>query len=235
MTFQRPTKQVATVIGKNYLDPNNKYLYISFLVENKHLMEPLPGQFVSLQVAQNTYRSYSICASNIKNGVFSIVAAVAHDGIGSTYLKSLECGHAIDFIGPAGRFILSPLSMNTNIVFVSTGTGIAPFMTMLDTLLQFDYKHKVTFIHGARYEHELLFLEEIETYSKSIDNFESILCVSSSDKRVTSVLPISSNVHYYLCGNPNMVEDAKSLLAQNNIGADCIFTEKFTHAKQIKS
>jgi ferredoxin-NADP reductase len=86
-------------------------------------------------------------------------------GPGSSYLFGLVTGAAIDFTGPFGSFAFAeppPESM----VFVAEGTAIAPIRPMVRRALERGGEQVIEILQGARYEHELLFRAEFESWTR---------------------------------------------------------------------
>jgi ferredoxin-NADP reductase len=78
-------------------------------------------------------RAYSIASPPSENGHVAFCLNRVNEGFMSNHLCSLNPGDAITFQGPFGNFILHPPMRDT--LFIATGTGIAPFRSMLHWLL----------------------------------------------------------------------------------------------------
>lgn len=226
-----PTKHIGEVKSLSWL--NEKILRVDFDLTSK--LEFTPGQFVNLLVGPNTYRSYSICSDSRKLPL-SIVASVAHTGIGSDYLKALKKGDSLEMLAPCGFFALKK-PFAKNLVFVATGTGIAPFISMFHELLREKFEGNVVFYFGVRNPKELFFQNVLDSFKKQFSNFDYTLCFSRecgedpcSLGRVTKFLEVRESSHYYLCGHPEMIKDIIKLLEDQGVSKDNIFTEKFTQA-----
>src|SRR5580700_8872908 len=96
----------------------------------------VPGQWLSIKATtpegEEITRAYSI-ASPPENGRVALCLNRVHEGFMSNHLCSLAEGGEITFQGPFGNFILHPPMRDT--IFIATGTGIAPFRSMLCWLL----------------------------------------------------------------------------------------------------
>ena len=96
------------------------------------------GQWLSVKAhtpdGEEITRAYSIASPPSSNAHFAFCLNRVQDGFMSNYLCDLEEGSTIAFQGPFGNFILrSPLRDS---IFIATGTGIAPFRSMLHELLR---------------------------------------------------------------------------------------------------
>ena len=104
----------------------------------------VPGQWLSVKATtpdgEEMTRAYSIASAPSENGHFAFCLNRVQDGFMSNYLCSLDEGAKIAFQGPFGDFILRPPLRDT--VFIATGTGIAPFRSMLHWLLAEEERHQ---------------------------------------------------------------------------------------------
>ncbi len=83
----------------------------------------------------------------------------------TTLLWRLPVGHSMRMIGPKGKFLLEPDDRRTHL-FVSTGTGIAPFISMIRQSQLDGAPRKTVVLHGCSYVEELGYREELETWQR---------------------------------------------------------------------
>lgn len=198
------------------------------------------GQWISLdvwnpQLKQHVQRRYSIASPpNLCHQVKLLFNRVP-GGLGSSYLFSLELGHDLQFQGPGGSFFLNEV-LNRDLVFVATGTGIAPFCSMLGTRLEQPNAGKITLFWGLRYQRDLYHQTELESLERLHPNFNFITTLSrpqtgwkGPNGRVTALVEerISTvkNVEFYLCGNGDMIRDVAEVVRKK--GLCPVHTEKF--------
>ena len=98
------------------------------------------GQWISIEVwhprlKQTVQRQYSIASPPSRSGQITLLFNQVPDGPGSSYLFGLRESDTLKFHGPNGSFYLEE-QPSRDLVFVATGTGIAPFRSMLNTLLE---------------------------------------------------------------------------------------------------
>lgn len=235
--MKRPQLIKSIVINKNWLSSK----VIGLTVEHMKPTEVVftPGQFVSMKVDVEKYRAYSMCSDSKNIREFSLIISARHLGLGSSYARLLKQGDLVEFIGPSGNFMLKN-SYSSEIYFFATGCGIAPFISMLYKLRDDSCNSKIRLYHGIRYKDELLFLNTLENFKNTLVDFSYHIFVSGdkeigkfNEGRITSVLDntaINNNAHYYLCGNPFMIEDVKKRLILNSVSEKNIFFEGFTFA-----
>ncbi len=209
------------------------------------LRQPLhfeAGQFISIQIPQDNkfiLRAYSICSSPKDPNIITICIKKIPGGIGSNYLYDIPIGTEIKFLGPFGEFILEEGTIQ-QFYFIATGTGVAPFMSIIDTHLAKYPEKKFHLIFGVRFEKDLLYRDILNVYKRNYKNFSYDLCLSKAPDdfigfkgRVTKkILAIDFNAetYFYICGNGSMVEDTKHiLLKQKNVDISHIFHEKYNN------
>jgi ferredoxin-NADP reductase len=200
-----------------------------------------PGQFCSIRVAEGFFRAYSI-ASDYKNfSEYKFLVSISHEGVGANYFKNLNIGDEIDFLGPNGHFFIkTPVA--ENIIFCATGTGIAPFIPMIEFLVDNKCDSKIALIHGMKHENNLNFYKRIHDEFKSkCPNFISNIYVSKpvnpsknffigriTDEIKKLDLSKHKETHFYLCGHPDMVQEISIYLLENGISEENIISEEFT-------
>src|SRR6266481_1974084 len=136
----------------------------------------VPGQWLSVKAntpdGEEITRAYSIASPPSENGHVAFCLHRVQDGFMSNYLCSLGEGATITFQGPFGDFILRPPLRDT--VFVATGTGIAPFRSMLPWLLAESDRHRgreFWLLFGVRGEQDIYYREEFERFAAEHANF----------------------------------------------------------------
>ena len=155
---------------------------------------------------------------------FSIVKATDSTG-GSQYLfEEAAIGTAIRFKGPDGAFTLREASAGKDLVFICTGTGVAPFRSMIWDIYKQKLPHRnIHLIFGGRQEHDILFREEFEFLEKNLPNFRFDAAVSREPDwqghkgyvhgiYTEGYQNVRPDVHFYICGWSKMIDDAVAKL-----------------------
>ncbi len=182
----------------------------------------LPGQAIKIAVdKEHPPRIYSICSGN-KESEVRILFSVKEDGFLTPKLSGMIPGETILVSEPYGSFI----GTEEKAWFISTGTGIAPFYSMIQSGLT---KNK-TLIHGARYLNQFYFEEDLE-WLLGQNYIRCCSRESSCDIRQQRVTDYIDAVHempavkYYLCGNPAMVVEVRDLLIDRGVPFEKIIAE----------
>ncbi len=161
-------------------------------------------------------------------------------GMGSKYMLGLEVGDLVEMLCFLGRFVVEEplLTGGDNLLFVATGTGIAPFKPMIeDILVNKHFKGEVKLVWGMRYEKDLYWLKELEKLDRDFVNFNFELTLSKPETkqrrkgRVGSVVDELtmkwSELVVYLCGSTGMIEEMSAKLQTKGVLKDKIYYEKF--------
>lgn len=233
----KPQRFTAKLTDKEVY--NEKFTRYVFELEHPNRMEFDAGQYVSITVDEHgDRRSYSICSTPDVHHSFELLIDQTPCGKGCTYFKGLELGKTVDVMGPLGRFVLVPDGDEEELVFVATGSGIAPFRSMILHLLQdLGEKRKITLYWGLRYVENIFWQNEFQDLVEQFDNFEFHPVISRAIEewslcrgRVTDCLSIHDiplKGAYYLCGGAAMIEDVDKLLQEKGVAKENIHFEKF--------
>lgn len=142
------------------------------------------GQFLMLHVPKTTEppvrRAYSICSPPHDDGAVEVVVKRVEGGLASSYLFGLSATTRVTLDGPYGAFVL-PTPLPKELVFVCTGTGIAPFRAQIQTLFKTGTDAalpRLTLIFGVRYEDEVLYDDEWRALAAAHPNFRYLPTIS---------------------------------------------------------
>lgn len=234
--MQPPKLYTARLEDKQVLTP--KYIQYMFEFTNPHEMAFEAGQYVSMKVSdRGERRSYSICsAPSVQHG-FELLVDISPQGVGSKYLESLEFGAEVSALGPMGHFVIPPNVQETAFYFIATGSGIAPFRSMVLDLLEKQEKRPIVLYWGLRHEEDMFWELEFQELSKNYPNFTSHIILSKPQPewtlnkgRVTDLLAAlekPAGAGYYLCGNGKMVDEVKLQLREAGIPDTQVHNEMF--------
>jgi len=234
----QPPKQYTARLEEKIVH-NERFIQYSFELAEPHEMPFEAGQYVSVKVSEKgERRSYSICSSpDIKHG-FELLIDISPGGIGSKYFEALDFGATIEFLGPLGMFTLAPNDNEAATTFVATGSGIAPFRSMILDLCQEKKDTRSIILYwGLRHENILFWEDEFEELAENFPNFKFHPVISQSSEawplcrgRVTDCLRVHdlpANSGYYLCGSTQMIADVSGQLIGRGVLAESIHHEKF--------
>lgn len=217
---------------------------LSFTVAGDQVraMHFLPGQYVNVVVpGTDQSRAYSFSSMvNATDESVSFLIRVVPDGLMSTYMAEQACvGDSITLRGPFGSFYLR--DVKRPVLMLAGGTGLAPFLAMLEKIQQDGCAYPIHLIYGVTHDIDLVELEKLEAFAVAIDNFSFSACVASAESRwpqkgyVTNhIEPVHLNegdVDIYLCGPPPMVEAVNRYMQEQGIQPASFHYEKFAASK----
>jgi CDP-4-dehydro-6-deoxyglucose reductase len=226
----------ARLVGWRDIGPEVRHFL--FEIPEVERFEFLPGQFVSLSEALNgkkVTRAYSIASPPAGNR-FELSLNRVKEGVFSPHLFELEPGDRVRIKGPYGGFTLRPAGGDA--VFVATGTGIAPFRSMLWSRLPADAERRYTLLFGCRYESALLYREEFERFEREHPNFRFLPTISRPGEdwagrrgrvqpHLEEALAGRRDVDVYICGLKEMVNDVRARLAQMGFDRKQVLYERY--------
>jgi NAD(P)H-flavin reductase len=198
------------------------------------------GQFVSFEVpdprtGRTVTRPYSIASSPSSSHTISLLLNLVPHGPGSTYLFGLREGDETKFTGPAGNFYLRD-DPGRDVLFVATGTGIAPFRSMLFANAERPAPSGARLFWGLRTQRDLYYQDELARMSRDVPTASHRITLSrpapgwtGTSGRVTTL--VEREIHdvkrlaVYLCGNSGMITEVTGIIQAK--GLCPIFREKY--------
>lgn len=221
----------ASLTQKNQL--SSRVCQLSFALSEGQTFPFTAGQFVTMDLPigdkrQQRWRSYSLANAPNESGHITFCIGQVPSGAASNWLCSREPGAVIRFKGPAGTFTY-PESRPATVVMICTGTGVAPFRSMLLDLDRQGWPEQDTIhlIFGSRTIEDLLYAEEFLDLMQRRPNFRYTAALSRLTDPVTSSWIASGYVHkvyqqlytdstadilFMLCGWQNMIDEAVATL-----------------------
>jgi|ERR1041385_6455971 ferredoxin-NADP reductase len=188
----------------------------------------VPGQWLSLKHTrpdgEEITRAYSIASPPSDNSRFSLCLNRVQDGFMSNFLCDMKEGDDISAQGPFGDFILRPPMRDT--IFIATGTGIAPFRSMLHWLFADPSRHEgkqLWLIFGSRTEKDIYYHQEFLQLSREHPNFGYMPTLSRGaldwkglrgyvQEHVPRIAQCRTDMHAYICGLDKMIKANRDLL-----------------------
>jgi len=161
-------------------------------------------------------------------------------------LWQLPIGHRMRMIGPKGKFLLQPDDARTHL-FISTGTGIAPFISMMRTLLIDGSPRPVVCLNGVSYIGDLGYRGLLEGWQESGEYPVTYIPTVSrptdpanagwegrTGRVEANVLSVcdelgltADNTVVYICGNPEMIVTAEAMLIDRGFPEPQVKTELY--------
>ena len=180
-------------------------------------------------------RAYSIASSSHEKEYLEFFISLVRSGALTPRLFALKLGDPL-WLSPkaTGMFTLKDVSEDKNLVFIATGTGLAPYMSILRTYLEADKPRKFAVLHGAYHSWDLGYRQELFTLQRFCRNFTYLPIINDPQgelvpwkgpsgivqdlwkggaiKAAWGFQPTPENTDVFLCGNPAMIESVTALL-----------------------
>jgi len=193
-----------------------------------------PGQFISLILdigGEELRRPYSI-ASKPKKGELELCIKILPDGKATPTIGKLKSGDELSVMGPMGTFYINDQSLAKPITFISTGTGVAPFRSIITHLLEHNFEKPITLVTGYRFEGNILYESAFKELEEKYSNFKYHRILSREGERKGYVMILidenfNKDADYYICGLKDMVNSVTSHLEEKGVPEENIFFEKY--------
>ena len=261
----------ATIIGFEKINPQ---LLIMRVRPDGDLFEFKPGQFGVLGLLGNAprvttaatempqpdldkmiRRAYSIASSSLERRYAEFFITLIDTGQLTPRLFALKHGSRL-FLGPkaSGLFTLDKVTPEKAAVLIATGTGLAPYISMLRTMLRNGSTRKYVVLHGTRFSWDLGYRGELESLARLCPNFTYIPSITRREQdpgfqgytgripalmdqgvveKESGVALDPAKTEVFLCGNPEMVKivkeqlQARGFAAKGDNGAANIHVEEY--------
>lgn len=194
------------------------------------------GQFVMLRVQNDNifkFKSYSVLNSPLQKGRIDFCIKIVEGGFASEAFKHIKVGDSLLMRATFGHFVLDLHSDAEEIWMIGTGTGIAPFYSMLKTYLEKSNK-KFRLIFGVRTQEALLYHHEFQEMEKKHKNFIYSPTLSREKwhglhGRVQEQLGEDlQGKDFYICGLKEMVLETQQYLLDHGVDAKRIHFERYS-------
>lgn len=197
-------------------------------------------------------RAYSLASPPYEKGLlkFTIRLATppadhpdAPPGVGSSYTFSLKPGDKVTLSGPYGDFFVK--ETGREMCFIGGGAGMAPMRChILHQLNTVQTTRKISFWYGARSRQEMFYNDEFQALDRKFDNFSYHVALSQPQPEdnwtgMTGYVhqclfdsylrdhPDPTEIEYYLCGPPGMINAVMKMLDNLGVEPDMIAFDDF--------
>jgi ferredoxin-NADP reductase len=232
---------VARLVGSTLLSEQTRHL--EFEMVDVARFGFVPGQWLSFRsrtpAGDEITRAYSIASAPSGDNRFALCLNRVQDGFMSNHLCGMTAGAEIACEGPFGNFTLRPPPTDT--LLVATGTGIAPFRSMLHWALADPARHKgrhCWLVFGSRDEQSLYYHDEFVRLAAAHGNFLYLPTLSRGgpgwdglrgrvQEHFGGIVRGRDDLRAYVCGLKDMVASSRELLQQLGVDRTSILYEKY--------
>lgn len=189
----------------------------------------IAGQFITFDLpihekVNKRWRSYSIASWPDGTNIFELIIVLDKRGAGTPYLfNEISVGSDLALRGPQGVFMLKE-PLDKDIFMICTGTGVAPFRSMIHHIKNHNIPHKnIYLIFGCRTKKDLLYYDELTKLQNEIQGFHYIPTLSREQWHGSTgyVHPIyellcmeRKPADFFLCGWKGMIDEAKKRILE---------------------
>ena len=183
-------------------------------------------------------RAYSIASSSVAKEYLEFYITLVRSGALTPRLFNLEIGDRV-WLSPkfAGFFTLDDVPSESNVVLLSTGTGLAPYVSMVRSYLTHESRQRLAIIHGARHSWDLGYRSELSALERVSPVFTYVPVISRPKEEPVpwfgrtgyvqdiwkdgvigeawGFQPRPKDTHIFLCGNPTMIEDMEEIIKKD--------------------
>ena len=137
MEFTQPQQYRARLAEKYYLNEGERYMFLHFELAQPKRLAIRAGQHLHIKAnEQGERRPFSLVHTPDVDHAVSVVAEILPSGIASQMFVAMQPGDEIELLAPLGRFVVNEQKPGENLLFVATGSGIAPLYSMIQDLLR---------------------------------------------------------------------------------------------------
>jgi ferredoxin-NADP reductase len=192
------------------------------------------GQFITMDLPigekrLQRWRSYSVASAPVPaDADLELCIVRSAEGAGTKYLfEEIEVGSTIRWKGPDGAFVLPTFIAERDLVLICTGTGLAPFRSMIQQVLLSALPYRsMHLIFGARTEADILYRSELEELTRTMPNFRYDVALSRQldwsghqgyvhPIYMDAYAEVRPDVHFMICGWSQMIDQAVAHLIQD--------------------
>lgn len=238
-------------VGKKIVESAEITSFYLYPTDGGKVMPHVPGQYISIRVflpEMNLYQSRQYSVSSTPTQEYYRISVKKEkglvqdtDGKISNFLHDhVNEGDKIDLTAPAGNFTLSE-NLNAPVVLISGGVGLTPLMSMLQNLVDKDYDHDITWLHGCRNRGVHAFKNELDKITQEKENvvqhiFYDLPTPSDTQEGILegfldinkiANLPQFPGTRYYVCGPSAFIQKQFDDLVAKGIEKEAIHFEEF--------
>ncbi|ELN2736100.1 ring-hydroxylating dioxygenase ferredoxin reductase family protein [Pluralibacter gergoviae] len=209
---------------------------IELVVQLDEPLAFLPGQYINIQVPGSTQvRAYSFSSlPGSREGRFLIRNVPG--GVMSQWLtRQARAGDRLTLSGPMGSFYLR--DGERPLLLLAGGTGLAPLLSMLQTLAGQESRRPITLLYGVTRDCDLVKTDALEAFTQRLPGYRWLPVVADAEsacpqrgfvtEHLDEAMLNEGDVDIYLCGPPPMVNAVSAALRDRGITPGGFWYEKF--------
>jgi ferredoxin-NADP reductase len=193
------------------------------LVSKDQALPPFQaGQYISLSIETGgirTSRPYSISSPPNQTGYYEITVRRVENGLVSGYLLDrVKRGDVLESSGPCGLFHYNPIFHDRTMVCIAGGSGITPFMSMIQEIAECGLDRTMYLFYGNRASTDVIFHDRLKSMAEKFDNIRYIPVIQEPEKGydgaqglitgslIKDAIGDINGKTFYLCGPQGMYD-----------------------------
>lgn len=236
----KKTPETFDVTVRRIKDLGNETRHFELSLDEGKSLDFRPGQFVSILYPENekvVRRAYSIASPPQEQNQLDLCLKLVPGGKVTTWFWNFQEGKRIQMHGPFGNFVL-PVEVERDLVFIATGTGIAPFRSMIRDLLHKGFRRNIWLLFGTRYDQSIPYDEEWRLLTSHYPQFHYLPTVSRPSAewkgetgyvqtKIASLFPQPDGKLVYICGLNQMIQAVQAECLNRGVQKEMIHYERF--------
>ena len=178
-----------------------------------------PGQYMVLQLPDGPSRCYSMARAPQQDGSLEFhIRCWPGGAFSDRALEALRANSLVTLSAPLGEFLYP--KGNDPVVMLATGTGIAPFLAMLERNLPTSQGRSICLYWGMRTEGDFYARDRLELLVSQYSNFRFVPVISSAQQAYVQEVArqemgAPEKTIVLACGSPQMIEAARQLFTKS--------------------
>jgi nitric oxide dioxygenase len=238
-------------IGKKVMESAEITSFYLYPADGGKVTPHQPGQFISIrlflpQLNLKQARQYSV--SSTPGHEYYRISVKREKGpnldtngmISNQLHDFVNENDIVDLTAPAGNFTLAP-NIDAPVTLISGGVGITPLLSMLHSLVENDYTHPITWLHGCRDQSVHAFRNQLNDIVKTKNNVKQHVFYNqvTEENREAGVLEgyldiskvpslnLQPDAHYFICGPSAFIQKQYHDLVGAGVNKQHIYFEEF--------
>lgn len=226
-------RQIATVTDRKML--NAEILRLTLQCSEPFAFRA--GQFLHLQRSDGLVRSYSIASLPESGQIELHIRRLAGGQMSEWIHDALPVNASIEIAGPSGNCFYLPNALDSNVLLIGTGSGLAPLWGILQDALQQGHRGQIALYHGSWRADGLYLISELRELARQYSNLHYVTCVDEGADSETRLGRADINAftdwkqlagwRVFLCGHPDMVKNARKRAFLAGASLPDIFADPF--------
>ncbi|MFW5432354.1 MAG: CDP-6-deoxy-delta-3,4-glucoseen reductase [Methylophilaceae bacterium] len=235
----KPRILPARVTKKEMLAPDVIGLHLQ--LPSSERLQFMPGQYIEFLLKDGKRRAFSIAnAPHVAFGLELHLRLVKGGEFTEYVFNALQEKAILRLEAPFGSFYLREDS-DKPIIFAATGTGFAPIKGIIEHMLYHDIQRPMTLYWGGRQPADLYMDALCKRWAEHVPSFTYVPVLSKPEpdwdgrtgyvqEAITEDIADLSGHEAYVCGLPDMVDDAQKQFATHGLDQESFFSDAFTFA-----